>query len=85
VSDIFYDVDFVVGVQAEFDEYGTALTLPRFTEAWTSGPAGSRDANERLVRVKIEVPQSMWRLPMLRGKMKSDLNEEFEAWIEEVR
>jgi hypothetical protein len=84
-NDVFYEVDFVVGIEATFDDYGTATLLPRFSDAWSSGPQGQRNAEERLVRVKIEVPQSMWRLPMLRGKMKSDLNEEFQAWVEEIR
>ncbi len=84
LEDEYFVVEFVIGIEALFKE-GRELVAPRFTDAWRTGPKGSRDANERLLRVKIEVPMSMWLLPAIRGKIKSDLQEEYQMFMEEIQ
>jgi hypothetical protein len=78
MDDVWHDVEFVLGLVM-------SKKGPRAWKIWSRGkPEGSLDADVRLVRVKLEVPESMWMLPAIRGKLKSELKAEYEAFMEEI-
>lgn len=84
MTDYWHEVEFIVGLRAVTRTNGTIERVD-FQDAWVRGPNSAVLAPEtRLVRVKLEVPESHWKLPAVRGKLKSDLSEEYSAFLEEM-
>lgn len=79
MEDVWHELEFLVAVELN-EDYNTA----KFHQAWARAPSKDLPTSVKLIRVKLEVPESMWRLPTIRGKMKSDLKDEFDAFIEEI-
>lgn len=82
-EDVWHEVEFVIGLQARTKTNGDIERVD-FYDAWARGPSGSVGPETRLLHVKLEVPESHWRLPAVRGKLKSDLSEEYVAFLEQM-
>lgn len=78
MKDVWHGVEFYVAIRLD-DEKGA-----KFFQAWRRKPDKDLPANVKVLKVKLEMPESMWTLPILRGKMKSDLKEEYELFLEEM-
>ena len=78
MDDVWHKLEFLIAVEMN-EDYETV----KFHQAWLKAPSKDLPSNVRLIKVALEVPESMWRLPAIRGKMKSDLKEEYDAFIEE--
>ncbi len=76
--DVWHELEFLIAVEMN-EDYGTV----KFHQAWARKPSKDLPTNVRMIKVKLEVPESMWKLPAIRGKMKSDLKEEYEAFLKE--
>lgn len=84
VDDVWHEVEFVLGLQARTKTNGDIERID-FGGAWARGPSTSVGPETRLLRVRLEVPESHWKLPAIRGKLKSDLSEEYVAFLEQMK
>ena len=82
IDETFYEVNFVLGLRKSTTAKG--VTTVRAFRASTTEP-NKLEVNERLLRVKIDVPESLWAMPVIKGRLESRLIEEFEAFIEEAK
>ena len=78
MEDVWHEVEFHIAVKLT-DDRGA-----KFYSAWSKEPDRDLPANVKLLRVKLKLPESMWRLPVLRGTVKSDLKQEYEMFMEEI-
>lgn len=83
MSDYWHEVEFVIGLEAK--KTGSRIDRINLYDTWVTQPRGSVDPDVRLFRVKLEVPESNWKLPVLRGKVKSELKQEYEMFVEEMQ
>jgi len=79
MEDVWHDVEFYLAIRLD-EEKGVASLY----QAWRRKPDKDLPASVKVLKVKLEMPESMWRLPILRGKMKSDLKEEYDLFLEEM-
>lgn len=82
-DDVWHDVEFVLGLKAKNNVKGE-INRVDFAGAWARGPSGNLDAETRLIEVRLQVPESHWKLPAIRGKLRSELTEEYEAFLESL-
>jgi hypothetical protein len=79
----FHEVEFLVGIKAEYSKDGT-IRLVKPTKLWQTKPQVI-PGNVRLLRVKIEVPESFFAVTAtVKGRIESRLQEEYVALIEEL-
>ena len=77
MKDVWHTVEFCLVLK---DDDGVI----RFSSASRNMPGRDIKTEERVIQVQLEVPESMFRLPLIRGKLKSVLAEEYQAFMEEM-
>lgn len=78
MEEVWHEIEFFISIRLHEDRGA------KFYSAWANEPDRDLPANVKLMRVKLKLPESMWRLPVLRGTVKSDLKEEYELFMEEI-
>lgn len=77
MKDVWHEIEFHLGMKR------TSTGEVRFYRAWLGEPE-SIDASIRVLKVRLQIPESMWELPTIRGKVKSDLKEEYDMFLTEL-
>lgn len=55
------------------------------SNVWNRSRPKNTDEEERLIWVTLEIPESLWAYPKLKGKLESRLEEEFQAFLVEAK
>ena len=79
MEDVWHEVEFYIAIRL-YEDKGA-----RFYSAWSNEPGRDLPSDVKLMKVRLKVPESMWKLPILRGTVKSDLAEEYELFMEEMK
>lgn len=79
----FHTVEFTVGIKATRNPNGTIKSV-KGSHLWQDLP-DRVGKDERLLRVKVEVPESFFSITTkVKGRIESRLEEEYVALIEEL-
>jgi len=81
-GDVWVEVEFTIGVRQT--KRGDGSHTYKLDGAWQDKP-NYLDKEIRLVRVKLDVPESLWGMPQVKGRLESRLHEEWEALLEEMQ
>lgn len=77
----FHEVEFTVGLQAAFNQDGT-IKYVKGSNLWQDMP-NFINSDTRLLRVKIEVPESFFAVTAsVKGRIESRLEEDFVMMME---
>jgi len=77
----FHEVEFTVGLQANFNRDGTIKSV-KGSNLWQDMP-NFVNSDTRLLRVKIEIPESFFAVTAsVKGRIESRLEKDFEALME---
>lgn len=79
MKDQHVEVEFLLGLRQRPKGKVTAFKI------WTRSAPGTLAGDERVLRVKLQVPLSLWAYPGMKGRLESRLEEEFEAFLEEMK
>ena len=78
MDEVWHEAGFYIAIRLHEDKGA------KFYSAWANEPDRDLPANVKLLRMKLKLPESMWKLPVLRGTVKSDLKQEYELFMEEI-
>ncbi len=79
----YHEVEFTVGIKATRNPDGTVKSV-KGSHLWQDLP-DHVGKDERLLRVKVEVPESFFAVAtQVKGRIESRLEEEYVALIEEL-
>lgn len=77
-KDVYNEVTFILGLKKTNKGVTTSGVWNKL------GPA-SPSSDERFVQVTLEIPESLWAHPKMKGRMESKLEEDFEGWIKDLK
>jgi len=76
-DDVYHELNFLLGIR-KTDKGLSASGV------WNKRTPESPGPDERFVEVTLDIPESLWAHPRLKGRMESRLENEFKTWLTEL-
>jgi hypothetical protein len=77
-EDVYNELTFLLGVKKTRGGLST-------TGVWNKRGPENPGPEDRFIEVTLEIPESLWARPRMKGRMESRLEEDYVDWIKDLK
>jgi hypothetical protein len=77
-EDVYNELTFLLGIK----KTRTGLST---TGVWNKRAPENPGPEDRYIEVTLEIPESLWARPRMKGRMESRLEEDYVDWIKDLK